>query len=295
MDIRVLQYFLTVAREQSITKAAEALNMTQPPLSRQMKDLEDEIGKPLLIRGSKRVTLTEDGLLLKKRAEELVDLMEKTKLELSGSDEDITGEIRIACGETAAVGIVAKAAQSLYEEHPHLHYRLYSGDAELVLDQLDKGLVDFGLLIGQVDIGKYEYLRFPVRDRWGVVMHRSSPLAEKQRICVEDLLDQPLILSHQSTENSEMAAWLHLDKYTFNIVESYNLAYNASLFVKKGFGNLVALDRIITDSELCFRPLEPPMEAEIFLVWKKHQVFSRATRMFLSRLREVIRDYLHTF
>ncbi len=194
MDIRVLQYFLAVAREQSITRAAEALRMTQPPLSRQLKDLEDELGKQLLIRGSKKVTLTEDGMLLRKRAEELVDLMEKTKAELSSSHENISGEIYIGCGETKSISFFAQAAQTLQKKYPLIHYHIYSGDAERVMERLDKGLIDFGLLVGSTDLGKYNHIRLPMKDLWGVLMRKDSPLADRETITAEDLRDQPLIV-----------------------------------------------------------------------------------------------------
>jgi len=155
LEIRVLQYFLAVAREESITRAAETLKMTQPPLSRQLKDLEDEVGKKLLIRGSKKVTLTEDGMLLRKRAEEMIDLLEKTKAELASSDENINGKIYIGGGETDAVSFLAQTAEKLQKKYPLIHYQIYSGDAEIVMEKLDKGLIDFGLLVGPVDIGKY--------------------------------------------------------------------------------------------------------------------------------------------
>ncbi len=187
MDIRILQYFLAVAREESITKAADTLRMTQPPLSRQLKDLEKEVGKQLLIRGSKKVTLTEDGMLLRKRAEELVDLMEKTKAELAASDENINGDIYIGCGETEAISFLAQSAQNLQEKHPFIHYHIYSGDAERVMERLDKGLIDFGLLVGDTDMAKYDYIKLPVKDQWGVLMRKDANLAEKksfaQRIC----------------------------------------------------------------------------------------------------------------
>ena len=156
MDIRVLQYFLAVAREESITKAAETLRMTQPPLSRQLKDLEDELGKKLFIRGSKKITLTEDGMLLRKRAEELVDLMEKTKAELASTDENINGDIYIGGGETDAVSLFAQIAAELQKKYPLLRYHMYSGDAEIVMEKLDKGLIDFGLLVGPVDVSRYD-------------------------------------------------------------------------------------------------------------------------------------------
>ena len=294
MDIRVLQYFLAVAREESITKAAEALRMTQPPLSRQLKDLEEELGKQLFIRGSKKVTLTEDGMLLRKRAEELVDLMEKTKAELTSSSENIGGDIYIGCGETESISFLAQAAQDLQKKHPLIHYHIYSGDAERVMEKLDKGLIDFGLLVGEADISKYDYLRLPQKDLWGVLMRKDSPLTEKETICAEDLWDKPLIVSHQSSINTEMFRWLKSDLSKLNIVATYDLIYNAAQFVKKGFGYVIALDKLINttgDSNLCFKPLFPTLEAELCIVWKKYQVLSRASSAFLQQLQNEARDF----
>jgi DNA-binding transcriptional LysR family regulator len=287
MDIRVLQYFLAVAREESITKAAESLHMTQPPLSRQLKDLEDELGKQLLIRGSKKVTLTEDGMLLRKRAEELVNLMEKTKAELTCSDENISGEIHIGSGETDAISFLAQAAGNLQKKYPLFSYHIYSGDADRVMEKLDKGLIDFGILVGPVDIQKYEHMRLPISDTWGVLMRKDSPLAEKEMISAEDLRNKPLILSHQTSESSEMFSWLKSDVTKLNVAVTYDLIYNASHFVNKGLGYAIALDGLINttgDSDLCFRPLYPPLKAELYIVWKKYQVFSKASDKFLSQL-----------
>jgi len=288
LEFRVLQYFLAVAREESITRAAETLKMTQPPLSRQLKDLEDELGKKLLIRGSKKVTLTEDGMLLRKRAEEMIDLMEKTKAELTGSDQSINGDIYIGGGETDAVSLLAQVAGDLRKNHPAIHYRIYSGDATIVTEKLDKGLIDFGLFVGPVDVGKYDYLRLPIHDTWGVLMRKDSPLAARERICAKYLRDKPLIVSHQIARSSDLKAWLKTEVEKLNIVMSYDLIYNASHFVKKGLGYALALDKIINttgDSELCFRPLYPSLEAPLYFVWKKYQVFSKAPKAFLRQLR----------
>lgn len=296
MDIRVLQYFLAVAREESITRAAERLRMTQPPLSRQLKDLEDELGKQLLIRGSKKVTLTEDGMLLRKRAEELVDLMKKTKAELTSSNENINGDIHIGCGETEAISFLAQAAWDLQQKHPLIHYHIYSGDAERVMERLDKGLIDFGLLVGPVDVNKYDYIRLPLKDRWGVLMRKDNPLAEKESITAEDLWDKPLIISHQTSINSEMFSWLKTDITKLNIVATYDLVYNASQFVKKGFGYVIALDKLINttgDSSLCFRPLYPILEAGLCIVWKKYQVFSKASNAFLQQLQKELENIVN--
>ena len=288
MDIRVLQYFLAVAREESITKAAETLRMTQPPLSRQLKDLEDELGKQLLIRGGKKVTLTEDGMLLRKRAEELVELMEKTKAELASSDDSINGEIYIGGGETDAISFFAETAEILKKKYPLIHYHIYRGDATVVMEKLDKGLIDFGLLVGPVDVSKYDSMWLPISDTWGVLMREDSPLAEKDVICAEDLWDKPLIISHQTSDSSDVLTWLKRNVSKLNIVMTYDLLYNASHFVKKGFGYAIALDGIINttgESELCFRPLSPTLKAGLCIVWKKYQVFSRASKEFLRLLK----------
>lgn len=289
MDIRVLNYFLTVAREESITRAAETLHMTQPPLSRQLKELEDELGKQLLIRGRKRITLTEDGMLLKKRAEEMIDLMEKTKSEISSPRDNISGEIYIGSGETDVISIVAQVARDLQKDHPFIRYHIYSGDASHVTERLDKGLIDFGLLVEPVDVTKYDYVRLPLKDTWGILMRKDSPLAQKEFICAEDLWDKPLIVSHQTAGSSEMSAWLKKDMSKLNVVAHYDLIYNASHFVKKGFGYAIALDKLVNttgESPLCFRSLSPTLEAGLCIVWKKYQVFSRASEAFLAALTE---------
>lgn len=268
--------------------------MTQPPLSRQLKDLEDELGKQLLIRGSKKITLTEDGMLLRKRAEELVDLMEKTKAELTSPNENINGDIHIGCGETESISFFAQAAWDLQQKHPLIHYHIYSGDAERVMERLDKGLIDFGLLVGPVDINKYDYMRLPLKDTWGVLMRKDSPLAEKESIIAEDLWSKPLIISHQTSGNSEMFSWLKTDVSKLNIVATYDLVYNASLFVKKGLGYVITLDKLINttgDSALCFRPLYPALEAGLCIVWKKYQVFSRASNAFLNQLQKELEAF----
>ncbi len=295
MDIRVLQYFLAVAREESITKAAETLNMTQPPLSRQLKDLEDELGKQLFIRGSKKITLTEEGILLRKRAEEMVELMEKTKTELTSSSKNINGEIYLGGGETDAISFLAQVAGNLQKKHPLIHYHIYSGDAERIMEKLDKGLIDFGLLVGPVDVSRYEYIRLPMKDTWGVLMRKDSPLSEKDAIRAEDLWDNPLIISHQSSINSDMLSWLKRDISRLNIIATYDLIYNASHFVKKGLGYVIGLDHIINttgDSTLCFRPLFPSLEAGLCIVWKKYQVFSKASNAFLKQLQEELENIL---
>lgn len=292
MDIRILQYFLAIAREESITKAAESLNMTQPPLSRQMKELEDELGKQLFVRGSKKISLTEDGLLLKKRAEEMVSLMDKTISELSSSEEVIAGDILIAAGETENISILANIAKSLNSKYPDIRYRLYSGDSEFVKDKLDNGLVDFGLVIGTVDIEKYDYIKLPVSDRWGIIMKDTDELAKYDRISSDMLRDKPLFLSHQSSDSSEIRSWFSDNNISPQIVGTYNLAYNASVFVKSGFGYMLVLDNILNttiSSGLAFRPIIPAMKADMYFIWKKNQVFGKAASAFLDEMKNSIK------
>lgn len=291
MEIRVLKYFLAVAREQNISAAAESLFLSQPTLSRQLKELEEELGKQLFIRGSRKITLTEEGLLLRKRAEEIVELMDKTEKELLGSDEQVSGEIYIGAGETDGLRLIAKAAKELQAEYPQINYRIISGDAVDITERLDKGLIDFALLLEPVDISKYSYLKFPVKDVWGVLMCRDCPLAQKESISPKDLQDMPLIVSRQALDGSELTHWLKKGSEQLNIVSTYNLVYNASLMVDEGLGVALCLDKIINvsgDSSLCFRPLKPKLEVGMNLVWKKYQVFSKAAEKFILKMQESI-------
>lgn len=291
MEIRVLKYFLAVAREQNISAAAESLFLSQPTLSRQLKELEEELGKQLFIRGSRKITLTEEGLLLRKRAEEIVELMDKTEKELSDSDEQVSGEIYIGAGETDGLRLIAKAAKDLQEQYPQITYRIISGDAVDITERLDKGLIDFALLLEPVDISKYSYLKFPVKDVWGVLMRCDCPLAQRESISPRDLQDMPLIVSRQALDGSELTQWLKNGSEQLNIVSTYNLVYNASLMVDEGLGVALCLDKIINvsgDSSLCFRPLKPRLEVGMSLVWKKYQVFSKAAEKFILKMQESV-------
>lgn len=294
MEIRVLKYFLAVAREQNISAAAQSLFLSQPTLSRQLKELEEELGKQLFIRGSRKITLTEEGLLLRKRAEEIVELIDKTEQELSRSDEQVSGEIYIGAGETDGLRLIAKAAKELQEQYPQITYRIVSGDAVDITERLDKGLIDFALLLEPVDISKYSYLKFPVKDVWGVLMRRDCHLAQKKSISPKDLRDMPLIVSRQALDGSELTQWLKSDNEQLNIVSTYNLVYNASLMVDEGLGIALCLDKIINvsgDSSLCFRPLKPKLEVGMSLVWKKYQVFSKAAEKFILKMQEGINSF----
>ena len=287
MDIKVLQYFLAVAREESITKAAEFLHMTQPPLSRQLKDLEDELGKQLLIRGNRKITLTDEGIILRKRAEEIVELFEKTKAEISTSDENISGDIYIGGGETEGIRLIARTIRNLQKDYPDIRFRIFSGNAEDVTEKLDKGLLDFGVFIEPADMSKYDFIKLPDTDVWGLLMRKDSPLASHKTIKPNDLSDLPIICSNQVMVKNEISGWLGGEYEKLNIVATYNLLYNASLMVEENVGYALCLDKIIKtsgDSPLCFRPLEPKLEVGLYIAWKKYQVFSKAAEKFLERL-----------
>lgn len=287
MELRVLRYFLAVAREESISGAAEYLHLTQPTLSRQLMELEEELGKKLFVRGSRKITLTEDGLLLRKRARDILDLVERTESELLEPEEAVRGDVYIGGGETEAMRLIAKTAEDLQQEHPGIRYHLHSGNADDVMERLDKGLLDFGILIEPFDVKKYDYIRLPATDTWGLLMRKDHPLAEKDTIRPEDLRDIPLLTSRQSMVKNELCGWLGRDVESLWIVATYNLLFNASLMVEEGLGCALCLDNLINttgSSVLCFRPLEPRLEVGLDIAWKKYQVFSKAATKFLERL-----------
>lgn len=292
MDIRVLRYFLAIAREESISGAAQVLHMTQPPLSRAMSDLEEEIGKQLFIRGNRKVTLTEDGLLLRKRATEIIELVEKTENELSSTgQEHISGDIYIGGGETDAMRMIARIATDLQKIYPDIKYHLYSGNADDVAERLDKGLLDFGIMIEPADIKKYDYISLPAKDTWGLLMRKDSPLASLDVINPETLWGIPLLISRQSSVSNALSGWMKKDLGQLPVVATYNLIYNASLMVEEGLGCALCLDKLIntTGSNLIFKPLSPPLKVGRNIVWKKYQFFTKASEKFLQCLQESLR------
>lgn len=291
MELRVLQYFLAVTREQSISGAAESLYLSQPTLSRQLKELEEELGKQLFIRGSRRVTLTEEGMILRKRAEEIMELVKKAEDEVSQSDELVAGDITVGTGETDGVRFLARAAQNLQKDYPLIHLHIVSGDKATVIEDLDRGLIDFGIVFGDVDTLKYEHISLPYKDIWGVMMRRDFPLAEKEEITAADLMDKPLIISRQAFQNADFRDFFPGGQKNLNIVATYNLLFNGSVMASEGMGYVICFDKIINvsgDSELCFRPLSPRVEAGMSIVWKKYQVHSKVTERFLNKLREYV-------
>lgn len=294
MEIRVLRYFLAVAREGSITAAANYLHLTQPTLSRQLKDLEEELGQTLLIRKSHRVTLTPEGMLLRKRAEEIIAMVDKTQSEFVSLGNTVSGNVYIGGGETRVMKEIATVIRDIQTAFPTIHFHLYSGNAEDVTERLDKGLLDFGVLIQPADLSRYQSLQLKGKDQWGVLMPKDSPLAAKKAIQKEDLLDLPLICSRQAIRRhisgNEFSHWFGEDFERLNIVSTFNLIYNAALLVEAGAGYAISLDGLTDtsrDSALCFRPLSPRLESRLAIVWKKDQVFSPAAQLFLDRITDL--------
>lgn len=288
MELRHLQYFLMIAREGTISGAAHALHLSQPSLSRQMQDLEHELGVRLFDRGSRHIELTEAGMRLRRRAEEIVDLVGRTETELRVSAETIAGEVRIGGGETPAMGLVAEVIAGMQDDYPLVRFALHSGNASDVRERLDNGLIDFGLFVGDVDLSRYESLALPARDRWGVFMRRGDPLSERDAIRPEDLAGLPLILSAQS--GSEIASWFHRELGELDVVATYNLLYNAAALARAGVGYVLSLEGIVETTlatGLVFRPLEPEITAGISIAWKRYQELSPAAEAFRQRICEL--------
>lgn len=291
MELRVLNYFLAVAREQSISGAAEYLHLSQPTLSRQIKDMEEELGKQLLIRGNRKITLTEDGMILRKRAEEILDLVQKTENEISLTSDSIAGDIYIGTGETEGVRLIARIANELQVEYPGIHYHISSGDSVDIIEKLDKGLCDFAILLEPTDLSSYESIKLPHKDTIGILMTKDSPLSTKDVLSLQDLAGLPLIVSRQMFKNGILDSISQQIQGDLNIVASYNLLYNASLMVSEGLGYAIGLDKIINttgDSNLIFRPIEPTLEIGMSFAWKKYQVMSKACEIFLKKMQELL-------
>jgi len=288
MELRVLRYFLEVARERSVTRAAERLHISQPTLSKQLKDLEGELGKKLFVRGSHDVKLTDEGMLLRKRAEDILSMADKTVDEFRSLGEFTGGDVWVGCAESEGIKHLARSFKALLERYPGLRLHLQSGNSADVTERLDRGLLDFAVIVHEVELSKYNYLPLPAIDRYGVLMRKDSPLASKEAVQVDDLLDVPLICSRQGiTEDYPKVFQEKMD--SLRIVATFNLAYNAGVLVREGVGYALSFDKLADtsgESELTFRPLTPPLETRMYLIRKKYQVFSPAAEVLLKEVRE---------
>ena len=289
MELRVLKYFLMTAREENITRAAQALHVTQPTLSRQLMQLEEELGVKLFERSSHRIFLTEDGMLLKRRAQEITSLVDKTVGEIAHREEAITGEVSIGCGEIISMTCLARMQAEFRDRHPGVHYDIYSGNADSIKERIENGLLDLGLLLEPVDIANYEFVRMPKRESWGALVRRDSPLAGKAALRPADLVGVPLMMTQRTVVQNEVMNWLGGYGEKMEIVSTYNLMYNTAMMVKNGMGAAICLKSESRYEDLCFVPLDPALELSSVLAWKKNQVFSPATMAFIRYVKKTIR------
>ena len=288
MEIRVLRYFLEVAREGSVTHAAERLHISQPTLSKQLKDLEAELGKKLFVRSSFSVRLTDEGMLLRKRAEDILDMVDKTTDEFKALGQITGGDIRIGCAESDSMKHLARRIKAVQERYPGIRVHLYSGDTEDLAERLDRGLLDFAVIAQAVDLSKYNYLELPGADIWGVIMRKDAPLARREAVCIDDLLDLPLIVSRQGLRE-DIPRLFGEKADRLNVTATLNLAYNGSVLAREGLGYVLTFDKLVDtsrESRLCFRPLFPRLVTRLYIIWKKYQVFSPAAEVLLNEMKE---------
>ncbi len=287
MEIRVLRYFLEIARVGNMSRAAETLHISQPTLSKQMKELEEELGKKLFRRGSVGLTLTDEGMLLRKRAEDILDMVDKTTDEFNALDTVTGGEVHIGCAESHQIKYLARIIKEFREDYPLFRYHLTSGNTEQVVERLDRGLIDFAVIVEPPNLSKYNYIEVPETNAWGLVMKKDDPLASKTCIEVEDLIGLPIICSAQAMQ-VDIPRWCGEKADMLNLTGTINLAYNGSVFVKEGVGYMLSFDNLIdtsTNSPLTFRPLNPPLETKMYVIWKKYQVFTPIAELLIDEMK----------
>ncbi len=296
MELRLLRYFIALANYQSVSKAAKHLHISQPTLSRQLSDLEAELGTQLFIRGNRQITLTSEGLFFLAKAKEIIQLADKTMANFKQPAEIISGEIHIGSGESDALKFIARSVKQLADNYENIQFHLHSGNSEAIFEKLDDGVLDFGIIVDPVDKKNYDYLQLPIKDTWGVLMPKDSPLAEKTTILPTDLLTAPLIMSQQALIYDELSGWFGQSIQELNIRCTYNLIYNAAKMVEAQLGYAICLDKLIDvyQTNLCFRPLYPSLTANLYLIWKKHPAFSKAATTFLTQVRNDIEHYALT-
>ena len=288
MELRVLKYFLVVDREENITRAAALLHLTQPTLSRQLMQLEEELGVKLFRRSKYRIVLTDDGILMRRRAQEIIDLADKTAREFQRQEGALTGEISIGCGELLGVSYLAEQLAAFQKTHPLVRYQFYSGNSDNIKERIERGILDFGLLLEPVDISKYEFLRIPVVEEWGALVSEHSPLAGRESLSPEDLAGQLMILTGRELVQQQFAQWMGTYAGQVEPVAHGNLPYNMAMLARQDMGIFVTLRLHCIYEGLRFIPLSPPMRSGTVLVWKKDQASSPAASAFLSRIKNTI-------
>lgn len=291
MDLRLLNYFLTVAKEGNITRAADLLHITQPTLSRQLKDMEDELGVSLFIRGNRQITLTDAGVLFQQRADELVTLLEKTQRDLADQRNLVGGTVSIGCVESSASRILPEVLSAFAGEHPMVQYDLYSANGDDIKEKLDRGEIDLGLLLEPVEAAKYDYIRLPIRDVWGIVIGRDHPIAEQGFISPEEVCKLPLILPRREIVQEQIASWLGVEKSQLHIFAVHNLLTNATLLAQAGLGYPVCVQgayAIRETENVCFVPIVPERATGHVLAWKKNRIFTTATSLFIEHIKHTV-------
>ena len=289
MELRVLKYFLMVTREENITKLASLLHITQPTLSRQLIQLEKELGVTLFHRSNHNIILTEDGMLLKRRAQELISLSEKTVQELSHKEQALSGEIAIGCGETKSMLFLAEQIRTFQQIYPLVQFHIHSAIADEIKERIEKGTLDAGLLTEPVDIGKYEFFRMPQKERWGILIRKDAELARKETVCPKDLIGMPLLMVKRELVKNELASWFGDYYEKMQVAATYNLIVNAAAMVKTGIGAALCFDfGMQFYDNLCFVPLTPRLETGSVLVWKKNQMMGAAVKQFINHIRNTL-------
>lgn len=292
MELRVLKYFLAIAKEENMSRAAEILHVTQPTLSKQIKDLEEELGKKLFVRSNYSMHLTAQGQILYKRAKDIVGLADETVAELKSMTEPTGGNVNIGAAETDSIKYLARIIKQLQEENAGITVNIYSGDSEMVESKLDRGQLDFGVVVRKSDENKYSFLRLPYTDKFGLITRRDNPLAQKKQITIEDLLqaNEPLIASRQSLKN-DFVKWCGDKTEKLNIVATGDIPFNLSLLAKEGVGSLLCFDKIINtgkESELVYIPLFPQLETPLYIVWKKTMQLTPPAKKLMERFRFLV-------
>lgn len=291
MEIRVLKYFLEIAREENMTRASERLHISQPSLSKQMKELEIELGKKLFVRSNYSMHLTDEGMLLRKRAEDLLALADKITNEFKTMDNISGGDIYIGCAESYLIKYLAKSVKELNSRYPNIRYHITSGDTQQVTERIERGLIDMAFIVEPPNLTKYNYLEVPEQDEWGILMRKDCPLAKKETICVDDLINYPLFCSEQSLQN-DIPRWCGEKINRLNFIANFNLANNAVVFVKEGLGISLSFDKLIeinSVSDICFRPLIPKLYTKMYVIWKKYQVFTPVAQLLLDEISKVLK------
>ena len=286
MEIRVLRYFIQIAREGSMTRAAEYLHVSQPALSKQMKELEKQLGKKLFRRGSSSVSLTDEGMLLSRRAEDLLAMADKIENEFKALDEITGGDIYIGCAESYLIKYLTYAVKKLNGQYSNIHYHITSGDTQQVTERLDRGLLDFAFIVEPPDLSKYNYLEVPEQDTWGILMRKDCPLAEKSQIGIDDILPYPVFCSEQAAK-VDLPRWCGENIDQLNVMATFNLTGNAAIFVKEGLGIALTFDKLVEindEGNLCFRPITPVLQTKMYVIWKKYQVFTPVAQLMLEQL-----------